>query len=96
MFGKGKENYRSDVKLGERYRDPQSGIEGVATAIYFFQYACERVQLELLNRDGELKEYSFDAPRLVHIETKEPVRTDRTGGPGLGVTSNPSVRPGPR
>jgi hypothetical protein len=78
----GSESYGSDVKLGERYRDPQTGIEGVATSIHFYQYACERVTLEMVAKDGELKEYTFDAPRLENAATGERARTERTGGPG--------------
>lgn len=101
MFDHGTENYKSDVKLGVRYRDPQTGITGVATAVYFFQHACERVQLETVKADGELKEYVFDAPRLetipeVPAEKPKRARASRTGGPGSHVTSNVSVRPGPR
>jgi hypothetical protein len=94
MFAKGTEKYGSDIKLGEKYRDPQTGIVGTATAVYFFQYACERVQLEFVKTDGEMKEYVFDAPRL---ETLTPVpkraRAERTGGPGSSVTDNASPRP---
>lgn len=97
MFDKGSVTYHSDITLGKRYRDPQTGITGTATAVYFFQYACERVALETVKSDGELKEYTFDAPRLETVEERpKRVRTDRTGGPGLGVTNNPTVKPGPR
>ena len=94
MFDKGSESYKSDVKLGERYSDPQTGVDGVATAIYFFQYACERVQLERVNeKDGKVEEHVFDAPRLERVADKKPVGASRTGGPGDGVTGNASVRP---
>jgi hypothetical protein len=77
----GKTEYGSDIELGKRYRDPQTGIEGVATAISFYQYACQRVSLELVVA-GKIEEYGFDAPRLVSVETNERAQTARTGGPG--------------
>jgi hypothetical protein len=41
MFERGKQKYATDVELGKRYRDPQTGIEGVATAVTFYQYAYD-------------------------------------------------------
>lgn len=78
-----KTKYTTDIKLGETYCDPQTGIRGVATSIHFYQYACERVTLEFLKGDGELQENTFDAPRLENVKTPG-VRatTERTGGPG--------------
>ena len=75
-----KHKYASDITLGEKYRDDQTGVEGVAAAIHFFQHGCERVTLELLVK-GELKEYTFDSPRLRHIATGRLATTTRTGGP---------------
>jgi hypothetical protein len=87
-----KQNYKSDIELGKMYRDTQTGIEGIATAIYFFQHACERVQIEYVNqKDGELKELVFDAPRLVDWHGKR-ATTDRPGGP---ARSGEGRRPGP-
>lgn len=83
LFQQGREAYKSDITLGERYRDTQTSIEGVATALHFYQHACERVTLEAVSgKTGELIEYGFDAPRLVAVERPaEPVRQQRTGGP---------------
>lgn len=78
----GKKNYGSDIVLGERYLDKQTGYEGVATSVSFFQHACERVVLE--NYDAErkqIKEMVFDAPRLTSIKTGKTATTDKTGGP---------------
>lgn len=83
MFGKVK--YESDITVGKRYRDPQTGIEGTATSVHFYQYACERVTLELLLKDGKLEEYTFDSPRLESVESGKRATSDRTGGPGDGV-----------
>jgi hypothetical protein len=82
--------YNTDIKLGERYGDEQTGTTGVATAITFYQYACERVNLEVVVRDGELKDYGFDAPRLTHVETRKRATTKRPGGPGEPAPPRPS------
>lgn len=73
--------HESDVVLGDRYQDPLTGFEGVATAVTFYLHACERVSLEFV-KDGEIKYESFDAPRLVHVKSGEQPTTTRTGGPG--------------
>lgn len=87
-------SYKSDIKLGERYIDDQTGIEGVATAIYFFQHACERVQIEYVNeKDGDLKELVFDSPRLRSVKTGSQATSDRPGGPARAMEG---MRPGPR
>lgn len=72
---------KTDVRLGDRYRDPLTGFEGVATSLTFYLHGCERVALEVV-KDGAIKYESFDAPRLVHITTGTQPTTDRTGGPG--------------
>lgn len=75
------QKFESQIKLGERYRDTVSGYEGTATAVYFFLHACERVLLEQWSSaNAELKELSFDAPRLVHLPTEKAVTSPRTGG----------------
>src|SRR5688572_1018191 len=99
LFTQGREKYMSDVVIGDRYRDTQTGIEGVATALHFYQHACERVTLEAVSgKTGELVEYGFDAPRLVAVERPaEPVRQQRTGGParhGESRAASPSQRNG--
>ncbi len=86
----GKNKYESDIELGKRYRDPQTGIEGTATAISFYQYACERVSIETIARE-KIEEYGFDAPRLESVETGKRAKTDRTGGPGDPVPRQGAV-----
>lgn len=73
-------NYRSDIKLGEKYRDTQSGFEGHAVALYFYQHGCERVALKTL-ADGEIKEFVFDAPELASVKTGVRAVVTKTGGP---------------
>lgn len=82
--------HKSDVILGDRYRDPLTGFEGAATAVTFYLHACERVSLEYV-KDGEVKYESFDAPRLLHIQSETQPRATRTGGPGGRESSQPSV-----
>lgn len=83
MFDSGKENYKTDIKLGEKYRDKITGIQGTAVSVSFYMHACERVVMQTFNeKEQEIKEYGFDAPQLIHIETREEVRATRPGGPG--------------
>lgn len=80
-----KTKYATDIKLGERYLDPQTGLEGTATSLHFYQFSCERVTLEVMARDGKLEEYTFDSPRLENCKTKQRATTTKTGGPGDGI-----------
>lgn len=75
--------YRSNIKLGERYRDTATGFEGVATVVSFFQYGCERATLKGMNRQGEIVEYGFDAAELEVVRTGEKMTLAeaKTGGP---------------
>lgn len=84
--------YGSDIKLGDRYRDDQTGIEGVATSIHFYQHACERITLELVKADGELQELTFDAPRLRSLTTQKVAKTTKTGGPARAGESRSHER----
>lgn len=78
----GKTKYLSDIVLGERYRDEQTGYEGVATAICFFQHACERVTIETYDPVRKsVIEQAFDAPRLTSLKTAQVATSAKTGGP---------------
>jgi len=68
------------VTLGERYRDTQTGIEGVAVARTEFQFGCERITLEHVGDDKKIEEYVFDAPRLEDAATREPIDHERRPG----------------
>lgn len=81
VYRMSKSKYQSDVILGDKYRDPLTGFEGVATAATFYLHACERVTLEYV-KDGEIKYESFDAPRLIPYYAETQPQTTRTGGPG--------------
>jgi hypothetical protein len=70
------------AKLGKKYRDTITGVEGTATSITEFLYGCRRIGLVTTNADGDVKDWVFDEPGLE--EVKEPERvTPRqdTGGP---------------
>ncbi len=87
-----KQKYETDIQLGERYRDEQTGMEGIATAIFFFQHACERVQLERINsHNQQLEETVFDAPRLTHVGTGLRAVVARPGGPAREHHVRPGV-----
>lgn len=87
-------DFASDIVLGETYLDEQTGVEGVATSITFFQHACERVCLELLLPDRQLKEYVFDAPRLTHVASGRQASSTRTGGDDHSSSSRPGAQRG--
>lgn len=78
--------YETDIVLGERYKDSQTGIEGVATAVTFHQFGCERVMIEAVV-GGKIEEYGFDAPRLTRLGAEKPARLRGTGGPERGGVS---------
>ena len=86
-----KHGYESDVVLGERYRDEQTGIEGIAVSVTFFQYACERIAIETVI-DRKIEEYVFDSPRLTHLESGKQATAEKTGGPDRHASH---VRRGP-
>ena len=84
LFNRGSETYRSDIVLGEEYREKSTGLVGKATAIYFFEHACERVNLRYMH-DGDVKEASFDAPEVEHVPTRKTPVQQRSGGPERGA-----------
>jgi hypothetical protein len=80
-MGLGKNGYKSGIVLGRRYRDTQTGIEGTAVALTFYQHGCERASIEFVVQ-GKIEIEGFDVPRLVDAETtKEPENSGRNGGP---------------
>lgn len=80
MSKSSKVSYESDIVLGEKYREKYTGLEGTATSVHFYQNACERVVLMYLNK-GDIKEASFDAVDLTHVESGEEAKSERPGGP---------------
>ncbi len=96
VFNRGTETYRSDLRLGEEYRDKGTGIQGKLIAIAFFEHACERGTLRYLDVQRQVQEVSFDAPELVHVVTEQAARQQQTGGPdrGVGARPRPATRGG--
>ena len=84
-FGASKQSaFPSDIKLGEKYIDKQTGYEGIATSVTFFQHACERVCIESFDTERkQVIESVFDAPRLTHVETGQIAKVTKTGGPQM-------------
>jgi hypothetical protein len=73
-------HYQSEIELGAKYRDTQTGYEGIAVFIEFHQWRCEQVALEKLE-GGEVKAFMFDADRLAQIAPPvKPYEPVRTGG----------------
>lgn len=84
--------YKSDIVLGERYTDSQTGFEGVATAVYFFQYGCERVEVQTMDATTqEIRTNCFDSPRLVHVKSGKVPKVARTGGPGSSTEGRAAI-----
>jgi hypothetical protein len=78
--------YKSDIVMGEEYLDKQTGLQGIATAVYFYQHGCERVNIETFDAVGKkIIATTFDAPRLTHVSTGKTAQVTRTGGPGNGL-----------
>jgi hypothetical protein len=90
----GSTDYKSDIVLGQKYIDKQTGFEGVATSTTFFQHACERVCLETFDTERKrVIECVFDSPRLTRISTGQVAKTEKTGGPQLpNAQRNPASR----
>ena len=77
----GRSSYKTDLKLGERYRDNTTGVEGTLVAVHFYEHACERGTLRYVNRQQDVTEASFDAPELVRAATGVVARAAKPGGP---------------
>lgn len=83
--------FPSDIILGEKYIDKQTGYEGIATSVTFFQHACERVCIESFDTERkQVIESVFDAPRLTHVESGKVAQVTKTGGPQM-----PNAQRGP-
>lgn len=92
IFDTGKNTYKSDLVLGEKYRDKTTGIVGHLIGIHFYEHACERATLRYVDKQDRVQEISFDGPELVLVKDESPVTTTRTGGPAraTGGRSTPS------
>jgi hypothetical protein len=70
----------SQVEFGKEYRDTTTGFVGKMVGKHEYLHGCTRVTLQAF-KDGDIKEYTFDAPALESVEKEEPVTSGRTGGP---------------
>jgi acetyl-CoA carboxylase carboxyltransferase component len=89
MFDTGKRTYKSDLQLGEKYRDKTTGLAGHCVAIHFYEHACERATLRYVDSQQNVQEVSFDAPELVLVATGETARATKTGGPARATGRRP-------
>lgn len=92
MFDTGEYVYKSDLLLGERYKDKTTGIEGHLVGIHLYEHACERGTLRYVNGQQDVTEATFDAPELVHVTTGKAAKTTRTGGPDRGTGARTTPR----
>lgn len=92
IFDKGKNTYKSDLMLGEKYMDKTTGLEGHLVGIHFYEHACERATLRYVDSQKRVQEVSFDAPELIHVATGEVPQVEKTGGPAraTGARSAPT------
>ena len=63
-----KQTYESDLKLGERYRDNTTDVEGTLIAVHFYEHACERGTLRYL--DGDYQDVLRRSHRLSSTESE--------------------------
>lgn len=75
------DQFRSDLRLGEKYRDKTTGIEGHLVAVHFYEHACERGTVRYVNGQRDVTEASFDAPELVRVATGVTATATKPGGP---------------
>lgn len=85
---------KRDVEIGDKVKDPISGLVGIVTSVTEFLTGCKRcgVQREGLNKEGKPYEVqAFDVPQLELVQAKKiPQKTTRNGGPRDSV-SKPSL-----
>ena len=72
------------IELGDRVKDPITGIEGIAVAFHIYLHGCKRISVQQkAKEDGSIPEAcSFDQPQLELVKEKEiPKGKNDTGGP---------------
>lgn len=72
------------VTLGNTYTDSVMGIEGKATCYAIHLTGCNRVCLERILPDGEVREYWVDENRLVDQNQKPVIDREAEKEPGPG------------
>ena len=86
------------VQLGKKYKDIVHGIEGVAVTYCNYLTGCDRVSLDYIDKNGNLKSHFVDVTRCeeitkfkqIKIPTQKTEDGEKTGGPGT-LISKPAV-----
>ena len=69
-------------KMGEEYRDPVSGFQGIMVAFTQWQHGCVRITLQpKLDKDGKYSDsITFDDPALVKVPKAKAYTSDIKSG----------------
>lgn len=70
----------AEIVLGKEYRDILSDFQGVAVSRHEYVHGCTRIGLQMC-KDGDIKEYMFDAPGLEAVVSGDRYMSSKTGGP---------------
>lgn len=72
--------YPSAIILGDKYRDKDHGIEGIAVVISCWRYADNRVDLQMWDAEKkELITVMVDEGQLIHVPTEKALEPTSTG-----------------
>ena len=87
---------KEKIKLGDKVKDPISGVTGIAVAITKWLYGCNRVAVQPkgVSKDTgkPFKISEFDEPQLEIISSKKIKRASNdTGGPRPSVLEKPTT-----
>ena len=73
------------IKLGDKVKDPITGITGIAVGITEWLHGCNRIVIQPKGHDKDMKAYesfNVDEPQLIVIKPKKVKRgSKKTGGP---------------
>lgn len=76
-------DYRSDIVLGRTYKDTQTGVQGIAAMMEFWEHQSNRVSLKKVVDPGGSKEkiiyHSIDDFHAEDMETKKVARETEPG-----------------
>lgn len=89
----------SKVELGKKYKDIVHGVEGIATTYCSYLTGCDRVTLQYLDKDGNIKDRFLDVTQCEEVKDFKqiiiPVQITeegdkKTGGPN-DMIEKPSI-----
>lgn len=72
------------VELGDKVKDPITGITGIAVCIHSYLHGCNRISVQqVAKKDGTVPDsIAFDEPQLVIVEKRRiPKGNNEKGGP---------------